>query len=72
MYAAIYLFAKRGARRAQFGATPLAVPGDWYTRHELPRGRMFQQWDELRAIGATAGGAPAAALEELAQRLPEI
>ena len=72
LYAAVYLFAKRGARRSEFGVKPLSVPGDWYTRHELPRGRMFQQWDELRAIGAAAGGAPAAALEELAQRLPEI
>ncbi|MDX2169590.1 MAG: radical SAM protein [Deltaproteobacteria bacterium] len=63
------LFTRR-ARRAPFAAVPVAVPADWYTRHELPKGRMFRQWDALRRHAGS--DADAAALEDLARRAPDI
>lgn len=71
-YSFVYLATKRPGRRTPFAAAPVAVPPDWYSRHDMPRGRMFTQWTELRKLGTTSDVPVSATLEELAQRVPEI
>jgi radical SAM superfamily enzyme YgiQ (UPF0313 family) len=70
--AIVRLLSRRSSRRQRFTAPPIDVSADWSTLHRLPKGRMFAQRTELRRLETAGDGATAAALAELAQRVPEI
>lgn len=66
------VLSRRATLRPPFGAEPLAVSADWSTVQDLPKGRMFKQWSELRRLAKDGTPYTPAALDELAARTPEI
>jgi anaerobic magnesium-protoporphyrin IX monomethyl ester cyclase len=72
VYSLGYLAFRNPQRRRPLAVAPVAVPSDWYSRHGMPKGRMFKQWTEIRQFG-TAHEAPATPdFGELARRVPDI
>src|SRR5262249_46662494 len=45
-----YLVTNQRRRAAAFPVRSQPVPSDWYARHRMPRGRMFEQGVQLRNI----------------------
>lgn len=72
LHSFVSVVSRRRARKTRFAAAPVAVPPNWYSRHSLPKGRMFKQWEELRRLGRVRGDSGASSLDDLAKRVPEI
>lgn len=66
------LAAGRRARKAPFDVAPVAVPGDWYSRHRQPKGRMFTQSTEIGRLAPRPDDPDVPVLEALARQIPEI
>jgi len=69
-----HLASRRRRRADPLPAPAVEVPADWYSVQAMPRGRMFEQAEQIARIANVAdrdGGAPAA-LRDLAVHQPEI
>lgn len=78
LYFFVFLLTRRREKTKPFAVPRLPVSTDWYARHRLPKGRMFNQVVELKKIGLTARAESSAspelrpALHDLANDVPEI
>lgn len=67
------LVSGRRVSAQRFPVAPLAAAEDWYTRHRLPRGRMFEQATALRDLARASGDTTdPVALRDLATRAPDL
>jgi hypothetical protein len=69
-----HLASRRRRRADPLPAPAVEVPADWYSVQAMPRGRMFEQAEQIARIANVADrdGAAPAALRDLAVHQPEI
>lgn len=73
LYFFVYLVTNKRRQRTQpFDTAALQAPPDWYSRHRMPKGRMFNQASELKKVATTTTAELQSKLRELAGSVPEI
>lgn len=79
VYFLVYLVANQRRAKVPFAVPSLAVPADWSTRQDMPKGRMFEQAVELLKVRKAAesntnspAGVGSAALQGLAKEFPDL